>query len=168
MKKVYSYKNFIKIYTYDLKANNKRVKNFHFIKLADAAVLVLQNHKTKKILLVKEYRAANKKRMMGLPGGLMDDKETPKKTLRREIFEELNLKLKKVDYIGRSINNGNYHCGTNYVYFSSTSQEVFKTEKNISYKWVSLKELKTKILKKNLINNSGFFAAISLYIFKCL
>ena len=46
--------------------------------------------------------------------------------------------------------------------------QVFKTEKNISYKWVSLKELKEKILKKNLINNSGFFAAISLYIFKCL
>ena len=44
--------------------------------------------------------------MIGLQEGLMDDKETPKKTLRREIFEELNFKLKKVDYIGRSINNG--------------------------------------------------------------
>ena len=168
MKKVYSYKNLIKIYTYDLKANNKRIKNFHHIKLADAAMLILKNTKTKKILLVKEFRAANKKRMIGLPGGLMDDKETLKKTLRREIFEELNIKLKKVDYVGRSINNGNYHCGTNYVYFSTTSQEIFKTEKNISYKWVSLKELKTKILKNNLINNSGFYAAISLYIFKNL
>lgn len=168
MKKVYSYKNLIKIYTYDLKSYNKKIKNFHLIKLADSAVLILQNKKTRKILLVKEYRAANKRRMIGLPGGLVDNEETPKKTLRREIFEELNLKLKKVDYIGRLINNGNYNCGTNYIYFSKISQKVFKTEKNITYKWVSLKELKEKILKKNLINNSGFYAAISLYLFKNL
>ena len=72
---------------------------FHFY-LAPAltTALILENNKGE-ILLTKR-RFSPKKNYWDLPGGFIDFKESAEASLRREIKEELNIKLGKVKYLG--------------------------------------------------------------------
>jgi mutator protein MutT len=58
----------------------------------DVSVLVLYDHN--KILLQKRSKSAKRfPNLWGLFGGGVEDKETPEEALKREIYEELELKI---------------------------------------------------------------------------
>lgn len=163
---VYKYKDFLKIYKFRLKNKDLIVENFHKIILKNASILILENIKTKKILLLKEFRAAHKKKMFGFPGGFIDKKETPFKCVKREAKEEIGIKIKNVKLIGKFIRNGNYHCGIDHIYSAQTDIINIKTDKSVDYKWVSKNQMKNLFLKKNVFKNSGFFSAASIFLLK--
>lgn len=65
---IYNYSPFIKIYRENFKNKYLSRKNFHQIKLQDAAMVILVNNK-KQILFLNEYRRGIKQKSLGFPGG---------------------------------------------------------------------------------------------------
>lgn len=69
-----------------------------------SAVMLLISQQTGEASLVFEVRAKNLRHQPGdicLPGGRIEDNETPKEAAIRETLEELNLESQDIDYIGQ-------------------------------------------------------------------
>jgi ADP-ribose pyrophosphatase YjhB (NUDIX family) len=158
LKLIYKYKNFIKLYKYDVILEKKKIKNFHKIFLNDAVMIICKFKDT--ILLIKEYRLALKNFSWGLPGGFIEKNERPITTAKRELLEETGIKIKKekVKLILKFIRNGNYHCGKEYVYLCKFSEKpkIFLSTK---HKWLNKKNLKLWI-KNNRFNTPGVIASV--------
>jgi 8-oxo-dGTP pyrophosphatase MutT (NUDIX family) len=163
MKLVYKFYDFIKIYKYNLKNKFINVKDFHYIKLNNAAMVLCENNK--KILFIKEYRIGLKKMSWGLPGGFIEKNETPKKAALREVREETGFKLKNVKLFKKFCRNGNYHCGTDYVFFSRVKNKSCKFETNVKHQWLNRQEIK-KYLQKNKFETPGVISAAFYYLSK--
>lgn len=163
---VYKYRDYLKIYKFNLKNKKINIKNFHKIVLKNASILILENIKTKKILLLKEFRVAHKKKMFGFPGGLIEKNETPLKCIKREAKEEIGVDIKNLKLIGKFIRNGNYHCGIDYIFSAKTHYDKIKTNKLVNFKWISKNQLKNNFLKKNIFKNAGFFSAASIFLLR--
>ena len=109
------------------------------MKTRNVSVLVL--YKGKKILLQK--RSANAKRFpnqWGLFGGGEDQNESPEDTIRREIVEELDLKLKKIELIDQQeyqLETTNEH-GIISVFKSSYNDEKLILNEGQKMEWVDL------------------------------
>lgn len=159
MKTVYKYKNLIEITKFDIK--KKKIKNFHKIKLSDACSCII-NYKNK-ILITKEYRVAFKKKVYGLPGGMIDENETPLQCLKGEIKEELGVNLKNIKKLISFKGNGNYECGNFNIFKATIDIDRIVIEKGIAYKWVSIKELKIMIKNKEF-KTPGLISALFYYL----
>ncbi len=156
---IYKYKNLIKVEKFYLE--KKKIPDFHKIVLADGCMAIIK--KKNKILIVKEYRAAFNSYTFGLPGGMLDKNETPKKCIEREIKEELGLDLKKIKKIYEYKRNGNYDCGNDHIFLCEPKKFSLKLEKNIFYSWKSTENIIRMIQKKDF-KTPGVIAALLFYL----
>ena len=163
-KLIYQYKNYIKVSKFDL--NNKFIKekNFHRIILNNASMVICENEK-KEILLLKEYRVGLGKFSWGIPGGMIDKGETPKKAAVREIKEETGLKIKNLKLLLKYTRDGNYYSGKEYLYIAKVSKQKIKLSENNISKWANKKQLVEMIEKKNF-ETPGIQACIFRYLLK--
>ena len=76
---------------------------FHFFINASAAVAVLVTDSTGKLMLVTRGVEPDYGKL-DLPGGFVDPHETIEDAVKRELFEELGLKVKTMKYIGSAPN----------------------------------------------------------------
>lgn len=157
---VYSFKNIIKVEKFFLKKKN--IKDFHKIKLADGCMAIII--KNKKILIVKEFRAAFNNHTYGLPGGMVDKNENPIKCIKREIKEELGIKIKKVKKIFNYKRNGNYGCGNDFIFICEPEKYSFKLENDISFEWKNSKQI-LMMIKKKQFKTPGVVATLLFYLF---
>jgi len=110
----------------------------------------------------------NKKICWDLPGGKIEYKETPQKTLHREIKEELGINIKIIRHLGvfwffkmtdeKQVICNTYLCDPENIKFDFTKNPA-KDEKIAGYKWVTKKEFMKDYYKyfnksiKEVINN---------------
>ncbi len=66
---------------------------------ADAVVAVLTDQEDQHLLLLHEFRLEQGRAIYGLPGGLIEDGESPVECLARELAEETGLRLTEVTEI---------------------------------------------------------------------
>lgn len=163
MKLVYKFKNLIKVSKFNLKNKYVDVKDFHNIKLNDAVMILCENNN--KILVLKEFRIGLNKISFGLPGGFIEKNEDPKKTAKRELFEETGIHSKNIKFFKKFVRNGNYNCGIDYIFYTKIKKDIVNLEKNVKKKWLSKKQI-LYFLKKNKFETPGVIAAIFYYIFK--
>lgn len=156
---VYKYKNFIEVEKYFLK--KKKIKDFHKIKLADGCMAIII--KKNKILILKEFRAAFNSYTYGLPGGMIDKNETPKNCLKREIKEELGIKLKKIKKIFGYKRNGNYGCGKDHIFLCNPETFSIKLEKEIYCEWKNPAEI-ISMIKKKKFKTPGVVTALLYFL----
>lgn len=76
---------------------------FHFFINSAAAVAALVCDQSGKLMLVTRGVEPNYGKL-DLPGGFIDPLETAETAVKRELFEELGLKVKTMDYLGSSPN----------------------------------------------------------------
>ena len=155
---VYKYKNLIKVEKYFLK--KKKIKDFHSINLADGCMAIII--KNKKILILKEFRAAFNSYIYGLPGGMLDKNESPRNCIKREINEELGIKLKDIKKIFWYKRNGNYGCGNDYIFICEPEKYSFKLEKDIFFEWKNSTQI-LSMIKKKQFKTPGVIATL-LYL----
>lgn len=68
-------------------------KTFEFeVKKEGAAVCVLAITKENKVVLAKQFRTGPEKVLLELPGGKMEENETPEEAIERELLEETGYK----------------------------------------------------------------------------
>ncbi|RJR31668.1 NUDIX hydrolase [Candidatus Parcubacteria bacterium] len=118
------------------------------MKLNNPADLIVTNNK-KQILLVK--RAKTQKEFpdcWSFPGGGCETGETAEEAIKREIKEELNCKIKKLQYFKSYYYKGKgYHSRVLYFY-GTISGKIKLQEKELSdFKWF---ELNNDLLKLKL------------------
>ena len=112
--------------------NGGTIKNFHRINTNNSAVIVICDPNNESFLLLKEFRPALQKFCLTLPGGGIEKNENNIDCIKREINEEISIEIRNIVLIGETINNGNYHFGSDIVYFgnllpnSLISSEKFK------------------------------------------
>ncbi len=77
-----------------------------FLNAAAAVMVILADAEDRVLLTVRAKDPAAGK--LDLPGGFVDPGETAEEALRREVAEELGLKLGALRYLGSSLNNYHY------------------------------------------------------------
>lgn len=86
-----------------------------------------------KYLLCKRNYEGNLPGVWSVPGGHMEDNETPEECARREFFEETNYKINsRLNLVGfiEHINNEDEMKGLMYVYFYDSDEEIDPDLKN--------------------------------------
>jgi ADP-ribose pyrophosphatase YjhB (NUDIX family) len=84
-----------------------------YINAAGAVACIIVNPQGEILFTRRKYDPS--KGMLDLPGGFVDPEETAESAARREVYEELNLKVDSMQYIGSS--NNRYLYG-GIVYFT--------------------------------------------------
>lgn len=126
--------------------------------------MVILRNKKKEILITKEYRHGARKVIYGLPGGIIEKKDTPLQTIKRELYEETGIIAKKWKFFHKFLRHCSYNCGVDHVYIAD-----FFDKKSIllneieELKWFSIKKVK-KMIADNLFINSGVGFSLSKYI----
>lgn len=86
-----------KIEKVDFKLPDGKVSDF-YIKKEGPAVGILALTKDQQVILVKQFRPGPKEILDELPGGYVDENETPKQAAERELLEETGYKG-KVEFV---------------------------------------------------------------------
>ena len=137
----------VSLVTKEVKFNNKK-KIYYFLKSCDY-VAILAVTKNKKIPIVKQFRPAIGKYTWEFPGGLIDNKFSPKKTAIEEIKEETGLTVEKIikmktcySDLGRIINKIHF-------FYAECSNKINSVkDKNIKVRFVNYNNL-VKLIKEN-------------------
>jgi mutator protein MutT len=74
----------------------------YFINMNAAVAAIIRNAKDEVLFTIRKHDPAAG--MLDLPGGFVDLGETAEKALVREIYEELNLKIEKMEFVGTFTN----------------------------------------------------------------
>lgn len=160
---VYLFKPWVEVRIEDFRFRGKLVKKYHKIKLPNATMAIIENSKNE-ILITKEYRHGVGKEIFGLPGGIIDNNETPMQTIKRELWEETGIICNKWKYFHKFVRHCSYGCGLDYVYLANFKIKNKKKNSEISrYFWIGKKKLKEMIIKNKFIN-SGVGFSLSKYL----
>ncbi len=74
----------------------------YFINMNAAVAAVIRNANNEVLFTVRKHNPAAG--MLDLPGGFVDLGETAEDAIVREVYEELNLKINKMEFVGTFIN----------------------------------------------------------------
>jgi 8-oxo-dGTP pyrophosphatase MutT (NUDIX family) len=160
---VYTYDPFIKVYRENFKNKHLTRKNFHNIKIQDAAMVILENDRNE-ILFLNEYRRGLKKMSLGLPGGHIEKKEKPISTIKRELLEETGHYATSWKLLLRYTMHGTYELGKDYFFTAKLIEKTTNNKsENIQKKWINKKKLLNMLYNKKF-ESAGIIAAVSYYL----
>lgn len=74
---------------------------YGYLEFKDGAHAVVID-KNNKIILFKQYRYPIKKMVWNIPGGKIDKNETPEQAVKRETEEEIHIKIKSIEQLGKT------------------------------------------------------------------
>ena len=78
----------------------------YFINMSASVAAIIRNIKNEILFTVRKHNPAAG--MLDLPGGFVDLGETAEEAISREIKEELNLNINKIEFVGTFTNKYNY------------------------------------------------------------
>ena len=74
----------------------------YFINMNAAVAAIIRNEKNEVLFTIRKHDPASG--LLDLPGGFVDPGETAEEAVKREILEELNLKISIIDFVGTFTN----------------------------------------------------------------
>ena len=161
---IYKHEPYITLYKENFKNKYQSRKNFHQIKLQNAAMVILVNKKNQ-ILFLNEYRRGIKKKTLGFPGGHIENDESPMKTIKRELLEETGYKAKKWKLLFKYTRHGTYNCGQDYIFIAKVSRIMRnKNIENNQKKWLNINEIE-EFLEQKKFKTVGIIASVLYYIY---
>lgn len=110
-----------------------------------------------KILVLQRGRRDQQFGMWGIPGGKMDEGESPREALSREIFEETGIIIPNTSFqfLDRALSenrcDGSYILSLYYMKLNHSPSVLINTKEHLSYRWVTLPEFE----KLNLLISQG-------------
>jgi 8-oxo-dGTP pyrophosphatase MutT (NUDIX family) len=145
--------------------DGKIVDEYFVVELPDSACAVAITEEGE-VLMVRQYRHPIEETLLEIPGGFIDENETPEQAMTRELKEETGHEFSSIKYVGKIAPNPGVL--NNFTYFflaqgghKTGSQQLDKNEE-LQIEKISLKELKTLFLENKIIqsthNNCIFYA----------
>ncbi len=115
--------------------------------------IILQDKNTKKLIFLErsDYKK-EEKHTWDLPGGLVDFGEDCRVAIKREVKEEINLKLnsyKIIESYSTKTSIGDQYIFILY-YSNDFTGEIKLSKEHLSYKLIDIKEIKNLNLKKSV------------------
>jgi len=146
---------------------NKKKQIYYFLKSCDY-VAILAVTKNKKIPIVKQFRPAIGKYTWEFPGGLIDNKFSPKKTAIEEIKEETGLTVEKIIKIKTCYTDTGRIINKIHFFYAECSNKINSVkDKNIKVRFVNYNNL-VKLIKENKFQYHLHISLLTLAKFKGL
>jgi ADP-ribose pyrophosphatase len=119
------------------------------------------------LLMIDKYYHGINTNLLGLPGGLIDENESPSGAARRELMEETGYKCGTLKYMGRFYTWPSSATQTNYVYIAKGMQKCLEQKKrdfeDLSVQKMSKQEVKLKIQDGRIANSITISALLKAY-----
>ncbi len=140
---------FLKI---QLKDHPTRELKMEYINKPDAIGVLVLDEKEEKTLLVEQYRPGTNSHLLEIPAGIIEEGETAKSTLERELREETGYTMDDVEIIYESkealASSPGYTTEKLYIYIVKLKSneikplelELDETE-DLTTKWIKLEEM---------------------------
>ena len=77
-----------------------------------------------KIIVLRCYRHAIGEVTLTMPGGMIEESESPLAGIQRELLEETGYKAKKWNSLGTFVGNSTRGCGTYHLFFATGAYSV--------------------------------------------
>lgn len=118
--------------------------------------------KDKRVVLIEQYRQGTEEVVLEIPGGMVDENESPEATAKRELLEETGFSAREMILLGKTRpnpaiqNNSLYHFLA--VDCEKSGETSFDEHENIETKLVSPDEIEN-LIASGKINHSLVIAA---------
>jgi len=108
----------------DMEFPDGHKSTYGYIEFKDGAHVVIVD-KNNKIILFKQFRYPIKKMVWSIAGGKIDTGETPEQAATREAEEEVSVKIKSIEPLGKIWHLcGAFNSEKNYLFLAYTNDEV--------------------------------------------
>ncbi|MEO9146915.1 MAG: NUDIX hydrolase [Ginsengibacter sp.] len=119
------------------------------------------------VLMIRQYRHPIEETLLEVPGGFIDEKETPEQAVKRELKEETGYEFSSVINVGKIAANPGVLNNYTYLFLAqggvrTSEQKLDKTEE-LQVERISLPELKKLFLENKIMqgtHNSCIFYAL--------
>lgn len=106
-------------------------------------------------LMVRQYRHPIKETLIEIPGGFIDENETPEQAMRRELKEETGYEFSSVIKVGRIAANPGVLDNYTYLFLAQggvkTSEQKLDKNEDLQVEKISLQELKNLFLENKIV-----------------
>ena len=118
------------------------------------------------VLMVKQYRHPIKETILEIPGGFVDEGETPEQAMKRELKEETGYEFSSVVNVGKIAANPGVLDNFTYLFLAQggikTSAQKLDKNEELEVEKISLQELKNLFLENKIVqalhNNCIYYA----------
>ena len=103
--------------------SGKIIPEYYVVEL-DATLCAVGITEDNQVVMVKQYRHAVGKTLLELPGGFVDENESPEKAIAREMLEETGYEFSKYEYLGEVAANPGVLSGYTKLYLATGGRKV--------------------------------------------
>lgn len=143
----------------------KIVPSYYVVELPTTVCAVAITEENE-VLMVRQYRHPVKETLLEIPGGFIDEGETPEEAMRRELKEETGYEFSSVINVGRIAANPGVLDNFTYLFLAKggikTSEQNLDQNEELHVEKISITELKNLLLENKMMqalhNNCIFYS----------
>jgi len=136
--------------------NGKVISGYYVLEYPDW-VNVLALTEDNKVVLVKQYRHALGQVGMEVPGGVIDEGETPEEACRRELLEETGYEFEQYHYLGKICANPATTTNFTHMYLATGGKKVAEQQlddtEDVEVLFHSIDEVKAFLLQNTIMQS---------------
>jgi ADP-ribose pyrophosphatase len=133
--------------------NGKIIPGYYVLEYPDW-VNVLALTEDNKVILVKQYRHALGQVGIEVPGGVIDEGETPEEACRRELLEETGYQFEQYHYLGKICANPATTTNFTHMYLATGGKKVAEQQlddtEEVEVLFHSIDEVKDLLLQNTI------------------
>ncbi|MEO6844198.1 MAG: NUDIX hydrolase [Ginsengibacter sp.] len=144
----------------------KIIEAYYVVELPTTACAVALTEEGE-VLMVRQYRHPLKETLIEIPGGFIDENESPEVAMKRELLEETGYEFSSVVKVGKIAANPGVLDNYTYLFLArggkQTSEQKLDATEELEVEKISLQELKKLFLENRIIqatHNSCVFYAL--------
>jgi len=109
------------------------------------------------VLMVRQYRHPVEEAILEIPGGFVDENETPEQAVKRELKEETGYEFSAIKKVGKIAANPGVLNNFTFLFLAQggvkTGEQTLDTNELIEIEKISLQELKTLFLENRILQS---------------